>query len=144
MGIVENAPKKIVWRAIEYYKQNKVLGIHASREDCYSAEVTGSGKMKYDVFIDTKHPKKCTCTCPFAKENEVICKHMVAVYFSAYPDKIDSFKEDERRYIEDADYRRKKDKERLMMFARKMSKEELVDELAECWLELERHRRRDI
>ena len=28
MGIVEKAPKKIVWRAIEYYKQNKVLEVH--------------------------------------------------------------------------------------------------------------------
>ena len=73
MGIVEEAPKKIVWRAIEYYKQNKVLEVHENGKDCYSAIVAGSGKTKYDVFIDVKHPKKCTCTCPFAKENDVIC-----------------------------------------------------------------------
>ena len=53
------------------------------------------------------------------------------------------FEEDERRYSEDKDYRWQKDKERLKAFARKMSKEELVDELAECWLELEAYRRKD-
>ena len=144
MGIVEKAPKKIVWRAIEYYKQNKVLEVHENGKDCYSAIVDGSGKTKYNVFIDVKHPKKCTCTCPFSKENDVICKHMVATFFSVNPDYIADFEEDERRYSEDKDYRWQKDKERLKAFARKMSKEELVDELAECWLELEVYRRKDI
>ncbi len=46
MGIVEKAPKKIVWRTIEYYKQNKVLEVHENGEDCYSAIVAGSGKTK--------------------------------------------------------------------------------------------------
>ena len=91
-----------------------------------------------------KHPKKCTCTCQFAKKNDVICKHMVATFFSVNPDYIADFEEDERRYSEDKDYRWQKDKEKLKAFARKMSKEELVDELAECWLELEVYRRRDI
>ncbi len=81
MGIVERAPKKIVWRAIEYYKQNKVLEVNETGDGCYNATVSGSGKSKYEVYIDTKHPKKSTCTCPFAKENDVICKHMVTVYF---------------------------------------------------------------
>ena len=143
MGIVEEAPKKIVRRAIEYYKQNKVLEVHENGQDCYSAIVAGSGKTKYDVFIDVNHPKKCTCTCPFAKENDIICKYMVATSFSANPDYIADFEEDERRYAENKDYRWQKDKQRLKAFARKMSKEELVDELAECWLELEVYRRRD-
>ena len=144
MGIVEKAPKKIVWRAIEYYKQNKVLEVHEKGKDCYFAIVAGSGKTKYDVFIDVKHPKKYTCTCPFAKENGVICKHMVETFFSVNPDCIVDFEEDVRRYSEDKDYRWQKDKEKLKVFARKMSKEELVDELAECWLELEVYCRKDI
>lgn len=108
MGIVEKAPKKIVWRVIEYYKQNKVLEVHENGEDCYSAIVAGSGKTKYDVFIDVK----CTCTCPFAKENDIICKHRVATFFSVNPGYIADFEEDERRYSEDKDYRWQKDKKR--------------------------------
>ena len=46
MGIVEKAPKKIVWRAIEYYIQDKVLKVHENGKDCYSAIVAGSGKTK--------------------------------------------------------------------------------------------------
>lgn len=144
MGLVEKAPKKIVWRAIEYYKQNKVSDVKEIEPDCYTGEVSGSGKSKYKVFIDTKHPKKSTCTCPFAKENDVICKHMVAVFFKVNPEYIDDFVEDEKRYSEDKDYRWKRDKEKLKVFARKMSKEELVDELAECWLKLESYRKKDI
>lgn len=136
MGIVEKAPKKIIWRAIEYYKQNKVLEVHENGKDCYSAIVAGSGNMKYDVFIDVKHPKKCTCTCPFAKENDVMCKHMVATFFCVNPDYLADFEEEERRYHEDKDYRWQKDKEKLEVLARKMSKEELIDELVECWLEM--------
>lgn len=144
MGFVEKAPKKIVWRAIEYYKKNKVLDFQEDGENCYTAKVAGSGKVEYAVYIDVKHPKKCTCTCPFAKENDVICKHMVATYFSINPNYIKDFEEDERRYSEDKDYRWQKDKEKLKVLARKMSKEELVDELAECWLELETYRKRDV
>lgn len=144
MGIVETAPKKIVWRAIEYFRQNKVIDIKEENDGCYSAKVSGSGKSKYDVFINIKQPKKSICTCPFAKKNDVICKHMVAVYFSVDPEAITAFEEDERRYMEDKDYRWQKDKERLKSFARKMSKEELIDELAECWLQLETYRKRDI
>ena len=50
MGIVEKAPKKIVWRAIEYYKQDNVLEVHEKGKDCYSSIVAGSGKTKYDVL----------------------------------------------------------------------------------------------
>ena len=81
---------------------------------------------------------------PICEENDVICKHRVATFFSVNPDYIADFEEDERRYSEDKDYRWQKDKERLKAFARKMSKEELVDELAECWLELEVYRRKEI
>lgn len=144
MSIVSDAPKKIVWRGIEYYKQNKVIDINEDEKGCYSAKVIGSGKNTYSIFINLKHPKKSTCSCPFTKDNDVICKHMVAVYFAVKPKEIKLFEEDERRYIEDKDYRREKDKEKLMVFARKMSKEELVEALAECWLQLESYRQRDI
>ena len=48
------------------------------------------------------------------------------------------------KYIEDKDCRWQKDKEKLKVLARKMSKEELVDEVAECWLLLDSYRKRDI
>ncbi len=144
MGFIEKAPKKIVWRAIEYYKQNKVIEVKEKEQGCYEGLVAGSGKTNYTVYIDTKHPKKSQCSCPFAKENDVICKHMVAVYFKINPAELDAFYDDEKSYSEDKDYRWQRDKEKLKTFARKMSKEELVDALAECWLELESYRKRDI
>lgn len=46
MGLVEKAPKKIVWRAIEYYKQNKILDVKETEPDCYKGEVSGSGSRR--------------------------------------------------------------------------------------------------
>lgn len=69
---------------------------------------------------------------------------MVAVYLTVDPEYIEAFLEDERRYLKDKDYRWQRDKEKRNSLARKMSKEELMDELAECWLELEASCKRDI
>lgn len=69
---------------------------------------------------------------------------MVAVYLTVDPEYIEAFLEDERRYLEDKDYCWQRDKEKLKSLVRKISKEELIDELAECWLELEAYRKRDI
>ena len=67
MGIVEKAPKKIVWRAIEYYKQDKEAKLQRW-EDCYSAIVAVVERRNRMLFIDVKYPKECSCTCPFAEE----------------------------------------------------------------------------
>ena len=57
----------------------KVLEVHENGKDCYSAIIAGIGKTRYDALIDVDHPKECTCTYPFAKEIDVICKYMVRV-----------------------------------------------------------------
>ena len=47
--------------------------------------VRGSGQKHYDVFIDLEHPRKSKCNCPHADGKRVICKHMISLYFAAYP-----------------------------------------------------------
>ncbi len=37
------------------------------------------------VHIDKNHPRKSTCNCPFADVRRVVCKHMIALYFTAEP-----------------------------------------------------------
>lgn len=69
---------------------------------------------------------------------------MVAVYLTVDLEYIEAFLEDERRYLEDKDYRWQRDKEKRNSLARKMLMEEFMDELAECWLELEASCKRDI
>mgnify|MGYP002644725577 CR=1 FL=1 len=44
-----------------------------------------SGNNKYVVHIDKMHPRKSKCNCPFADGRRVVCKHMIALYFTAEP-----------------------------------------------------------
>lgn len=36
-------------------------------------------------LIETNHPRRSTCNCPFADDRRVVCKHMIALYFTAEP-----------------------------------------------------------
>lgn len=47
----------------------------------------GSNDAVYDVKIDTVHPKKSVCNCPFAEGRRVICKHMVSLNLEIFPEK---------------------------------------------------------
>lgn len=58
--------------------------------ECYFfkyGKVRGSNDAAYDVTIDTAHPKKSVCNCPFAEGRRVICKHMVALNLGIFPEK---------------------------------------------------------
>ncbi|WP_278296961.1 SWIM zinc finger family protein [Butyrivibrio sp. ob235] len=41
--------------------------------------------------MDKEHPRKSSCTCPFAEGRRVICKHMIALYFTAEPKAAEDF-----------------------------------------------------
>lgn len=49
----------------------------------YSGTVAGSNGEKYDVTIDTEHPRKSHCSCPHAAVRQIVCKHIAALYFTA-------------------------------------------------------------
>ena len=55
--------------------------------NCYQGKVKGSGGAIYDVTIDTAHPRKSVCNCPFAEGRRVICKHMVALDLGIFPER---------------------------------------------------------
>lgn len=91
MGLIDVASSASAWRGYEYYKENKVLSIDKINESEYDGEVAGSSKEPYSVHIDILHPKRSTCTCPFAEGNKKVCKHKVALYFSVFPDEADRY-----------------------------------------------------
>ena len=86
MGLIDIASSASAWRGYEYYKENKVLSIEQVGENEYDGYVSGSRKEPYSVHIDTLHPKKSTCNCPFAEGNRKICKHKVALYYTVFPE----------------------------------------------------------
>ena len=91
MGLIDIASGASTWRGYEYYKENKALSIYKVNESEYDGEVAGSSKEPYSVHVDILHPKRSTCSCPFAEGNKKICKHKVALYFSAFPTEADKY-----------------------------------------------------
>ncbi len=85
MGLLDIASGKSIWRGYEYYKSNKVI-LHTIVSDSeIKGVVQGSGVSKYDVAINIEHPRKSKCNCPHADGKRIICKHMIALYFTTFP-----------------------------------------------------------
>lgn len=91
MSILTAASSKSVWRGYEYFVENKVQLV--KKIDCahICGAVVGSEPDPYIVTLDLEHPKRSNCSCPFANGHKV-CKHMVAVYFAAFPEEAMKFK----------------------------------------------------
>jgi len=112
MGLIENASRNSLWRGIDYYERKKVISWETASETSYVGKVSGSGDTIYDVIADKAHPRKSKCTCPFADGRRVICKHMLAVYFTAEPEEVDRInqmieeeeEEEQERYEEESAY----------------------------------------
>ena len=85
MGLVEIASGNSVWRGMDYYENKKVISYNKIGEHIYEGMIKGSGENCYTVHIDKLHPRKSTCNCPFADGRRVVCKHLIALYFTAEP-----------------------------------------------------------
>lgn len=92
MGLIELASRNSVWRGMDYYEAKRVLTWVKSGQYIYDGIVSGSEGKVYHVHIDMEHPRKSVCDCAFAKGRRVICKHMIALYFTAKPEAVQSFK----------------------------------------------------
>lgn len=90
MGILNQARASVIQRGYEYYKDKKVINFRKESDTSFYGSVKGT--TTYDVKIDINHTVKNTyCNCPFAKDNRKICKHMVALYFTAFPNKAEQY-----------------------------------------------------
>lgn len=94
MSILSLASGKSAYRGYDYYKNEKVLHVEQSGDTTYTGVVSGSDDTRYDVTIDTAHPRNSQCTCPHAAGRRVICKHMVALYFTVFPQEAVQYLED--------------------------------------------------
>lgn len=91
MGILDLASFQSQMRGYDYFKENRAQVGDQMNGDIVSGLVLGSNQNIYHISIDLKHPRKSICDCPFANGRRVICKHMIALYFEAFPDEADSY-----------------------------------------------------
>lgn len=135
MGLLNLASAASAWRGYEYYKSGKVKSCQKTDDGRYEGQVAGSNKRSYQVKIDLEHPRSSQCDCPHAAGKRIVCKHMVALYFSAFPEEA----EDYYREVIDAEEEAEQEQERLenavIEYVWKMKKADLQQALLQTLFE---------
>ena len=96
MGIISLASGSSCWRGLDYYRNKKIIELNKISENEYESVVKGT--KNYKVHLDIEHPRKSTCDCPLANGKRIICKHIVATYFTALPREAKEFEEEQEEY----------------------------------------------
>ena len=137
MGLIDLASSNSLWRGIDYYQSKNVKKIKKISDDEYNSIV--SGTEEYNVHIDINHPRKSTCTCPFAAGRRVICKHMVATFFTIYPEEAERIIKEEQEYEEAEERLFDEHLEKVKKYVNGLTDDEvraaLIDKLMDEWLD---------
>ena len=137
MSIRTIASGASAWRGYEYYTEKKVLSLSQTGEDEYTGEVAGNGPAPYQVKINTAHVRQSKCNCPHADGRRVICKHMVALFFAAFPDEAEQYIEEVEEFEREEEARMEEHYAALRSYVKSLSKKELQEKLFEALAELE-------
>lgn len=128
MSLLTTASGKSVYRGYEYFIENKVLSCNQLNDSEYEGAVKGTAQNPYSVHLNIKKPKTSICDCPFANGRK-ICKHMVAVFFAAFPDEARKYKAELDAYYEEEEEREAELDDMLQNYIKKLSKSELQEAL---------------
>ena len=131
MKVINIASGNSTWRGLESYKEKRILSYNKIDEFRYWGKAKGNHNDIYNVFLDIEHPRKSKCDCPHAKGKRIICKHIVALYFTVFPDEVEVFlKEVEEAQKEYAEYENNL-YSKTINHIRDMSKSELEEAMIE-------------
>ncbi|RKI82540.1 SWIM zinc finger family protein [bacterium 0.1xD8-71] len=140
MGLIEIASNKSVWRGMDYYNDKKVVSWKTLKNGVYEGMVSGSEGNTYTVHIDTEHPRKSFCNCPFADARRVVCKHMIALYFTAEPKVSKDFLKEVEKWETEEEERERQHYEDMRKYVKSLSKTELQEQLLDAMVQLEERR----
>ncbi len=140
MGLIEIASNNSVWRGMDYYNNKKVVSWKTLENGVYEGMVAGSEGNTYAVHIDTEHPRKSFCNCPFADGRRVVCKHMIALYFTAEPKVVKDFLRKVEKWEAEEEERERQHYEDLRKYVNSLSKTELQERLFDAMVQLEERR----
>lgn len=94
MSFYSIASSKSAQRGYDYYKNGKIRFCDKITDTEFVGACAGSNGEEYEVYIDTEHPKRSTCTCPHAEGTRRCCKHKIALFFTAFPDEAKKYYDD--------------------------------------------------
>lgn len=129
MGLMNMASSASLWRGYAYFQSKKVLAIEQINESQFHGSVAGNQNHPYDVLIDIEHPRKSHCNCPLADGRRIICKHMIALYFTALPQEAADYYKKVIAYEEEQERLAEETEARLVQCIKKMRKAELQNAL---------------
>lgn len=135
MGLLECASGASVWRGYDYYKENKVVSLEEIETNIFTAKVSGNSSEPYTVKLHIDHPRKSKCTCPHADGKRIICKHLVAAYFTVLPEEADKFYAEALAYQEEEEKRQDELSDKVCHYVWHMKKSELQDALLQLLFE---------
>ena len=131
MGLLECASGASVWRGYDYYKEKKVVSLEVTGENIYSATVAGSSSEPYSVELHIDHPRKSKCNCPHGDGKRIICKHIVARYFTVLPKEAEKFYAEAMAYQEEEEKHQEELSDKVIEYVGKMKKVDLCQSLLE-------------
>ena len=133
MKLLNLASNNSFWSGIDYHHENRMVSWKEVDTNCYQGEVKGSDDATYNVIINTEHPRKSVCNCPFAEGRRVICKHMVALDLGIFPEKeqqmMDYIEEKNQLYEQEYKDKMQEREEEIVEYVMQLSKAELREKL---------------
>ena len=128
MGVISSASGSSCWRGLDYYKKNKVSNLNKLNNNEFTSKVVGT--ETYNVYLNIEHVRKSTCNCPLANGKRIICKHIVATFFKAYPEEAVNFEKEQERLQEEYEDYQERIYTKTQSYIKSLTKKELVDELS--------------
>lgn len=129
MGLLDCASAASLWRGYDYYNEKRATLYQKLSDTVFSGTVSGSGSASYKVEIDIAHPKRSKCNCPHADGRRIICKHMVALYFTVFPEEAVRIYNEAIKYEEEEEAYQEQMEQKLVRYVHSMKKEELREAL---------------
>lgn len=111
MSLMSCASVASISRGYDYYLDHRATVTRRINATQYQGNVAGNDDA---VYIDLDHPRKSSCNCPHAEGKRIICKHMVALFFTAYPLEAKHYGEEIIEY-EREEERRQEELERMII-----------------------------
>lgn len=131
MKLINIASGNSAWRGLEYYNEHKVNSFNRINENQYEGIIEGNNNKKYNVFMDIEHTRKSKCNCPHAKDKKIICKHIVALYFTIFPEEVENFIKEQEEAEKEYEQYQNDTYDKVVKYIKKMSKSDLQNSLLE-------------
>jgi SWIM zinc finger. len=135
MSLLTLASSRSAWYGYDYYKAKNVVSFRQIDATEIQGLVKGSGDNQYEVLIDIERPRKSKCNCPHADGKRIICKHMIAVFFAAFPKEAEKYYADVVAYELEEEKRQEEMAHAVASYVGKLKKAELQKLLLEILLE---------